>query len=125
MKPLAAYCPVLIGSVWRGTIRRGSDIDISVYQDEPQAVVALLKNTRLKIIKTEQMVVAKHGKTEVSYHIYAQTSTNYVVEITVRAAEEAGKKRTCDTFGDEIKGLTRPELEKLLKKNPTQRFLPS
>src|SRR5208283_2246218 len=35
MKLLDAYCPVLIGSVWRGTIRQESDIDIAVYTDEP------------------------------------------------------------------------------------------
>ena len=39
MKLLDAYCPVLIGSVWRGTIKQGSDIDIAVYTDEPQEIV--------------------------------------------------------------------------------------
>src|SRR5512136_812307 len=39
MKLLSAYCPVLIGSVWRGTIKQGSDIDIAVYADEQEAVV--------------------------------------------------------------------------------------
>jgi predicted nucleotidyltransferase len=38
MKLLGAYCPIVIGSVWRGTIKRGSDIDIAVYWDEPQQV---------------------------------------------------------------------------------------
>ena len=31
------------------------------------------------------------------------------------ASEEAGKKRKCETFGDEMKGLKPQELEKLLK----------
>ena len=43
MKLLDAYCPVLIGSVWRGTIRQGSDIDIAVYTDEPEEIVKILK----------------------------------------------------------------------------------
>jgi hypothetical protein len=43
----------------------------------------------------------------------------------VRSTEEAGKKRKCDTFGDEIKGLKIEQLEKVLKENPAQRFLPT
>ena len=125
MKALKAYCPLLIGSVWRGTIRRSSDIDISAYHDAPQEIVDHIKTAGLKISKTERMTLAKHGKTEDSFHIHATTPTNYAVEVTVRNAEEAGKKRTCDTFGDEIKGLTLHELEKLLQANPAQRFLPN
>jgi hypothetical protein len=47
------------------------------------------------------------------------------VEISVRNSEEEGRKRQCETFGDEIKGLKIRELEKLLKSNPTRRFIPS
>ena len=125
MKTLATYCPVLIGSVWRGTIRRGSDIDIEAYHDEPEEIVALLKAQELKISRTERMTVTEHGKTEMSLHIYAESSGKHDVEIVVRTLEEAGRKRTCDTFGDEIKGLTIQGLEKLLKQNPAQRFIPT
>ena len=43
MKPLANFYPVLIGSVWRGTIKAGSDIDIAVYSDDVQEIVNILK----------------------------------------------------------------------------------
>ena len=33
---LSAFCPVLIGSVWRGTIKQGSDIDLAVYADDSE-----------------------------------------------------------------------------------------
>lgn len=125
MKILKAYCPILIGSVWRGTIRSGSDIDITMYNDEPDEIVALLKANGLKISKTERMTLAKHGKTETSFHIHGETSNNLNVEIVVRNSEEAGQRRQCETFGDEIKGLKIQELEKLLKNNPAQRFVPS
>jgi predicted nucleotidyltransferase len=124
MKALKAYCPLLIGSVWRGTIRRSSDIDIAAYHDQTQQIINNLKAAGLTIFKTERTTLAKHGKTEDSFHIHATTPANYNVEVTVRSREEAGKKRTCDTFGDEIKGLTLQELEKLLQVNPAQRFLP-
>ena len=42
------------------------------------------------------------------------------MEIVARATEEAGKKRRCETFGDELKGLNIKELEKVLATNPTQ-----
>ena len=41
MELLGACRPVLIGSVWRGTIRLGSDIDIAVYSDEPEEIVKI------------------------------------------------------------------------------------
>jgi hypothetical protein len=42
----------------------------------------------------------------------------------VRSQEEAGKPRKCEVFGDLMKGLKIQELEKVLKDNPTQKFLP-
>jgi predicted nucleotidyltransferase len=125
MKILKAYGPVLIGSVWRGTIRLGSDVDIALYSDDSDEIVACLKANEIKISKTERMTLAKHGKIETSFHIHAETSNNLNVEISVRNPEEEGRKRQCETFGDEIKGLKIQELEKLLKSNPTRRFIPS
>jgi len=51
MELLDAYCPILIGSVWRGTIRQGSDIDIAVYADEPKEIVNILNAQGVKISK--------------------------------------------------------------------------
>ncbi len=62
MKTLRSYSPLLIGSVWRGTIKRGSDIDIEVYYDEPLEVVALLKDEGIRISKAERATVTEHGK---------------------------------------------------------------
>jgi len=125
MQILKAYRPVLIGSVWRGTIRRGSDIDLSVYHDVPEEIVSLLKTSNVKIVKTAQITVNKHGRTMPSFHIYAETDQGDQMEIVVRAREEAGEKRRCETFGDYMKGLRIHELEKVLKQNPTQRFIPT
>ncbi len=125
MRLLEDYCPVLIGSVWRGTIRQGSDIDIAVYSDQPEEICQLLKSEKIKISKTAWTTVNKHGVTLESFHIYAQTTTNYGLEIVVRSSEEAGKKRKCEIFGDEMKGLKVQELEKVLETGPTQQFLPA
>jgi predicted nucleotidyltransferase len=125
MKLLDAYCPVLIGSVWRGTIRQGSDIDIAVYTDAPDEIVNILKTERVKISKAIWTTVNKLGITLASFHIYAETSAKHGLEIVARSSEEAGKKRKCEVFGDEIKGLKVQELERVLETNPTQQFLPA
>jgi len=125
MKRLYSYCPVLIGSVWRGTIKQGSDIDIAVYTDDPEVIVKILKAADVKVLKTCWTTVNKRGATLESFHIYAETSTKNGLEIVARSLEEAGKKRKCEIFGDEMKGLNIKELEKVLIDNPTQQFIPS
>ena len=124
MELLAEFFPVLIGSVWRGTIKQGSDIDIAVYADEPLEVLNLLKASDVQVLKTAWSSVNKRGETLSSFHIYAQTKDRYGLEIVVRSREDKGRKRRCETFGDEIKGLSVSELKKILKVNPTKQFLP-
>jgi predicted nucleotidyltransferase len=125
MRLLSGFCPILIGSVWRGTIKQGSDIDIAVYTDDPEEVAKILKAKDVRVSKTAWTTVNKQGATLESYHIYAETSAKHGLEIVARSREEAGKKRKCETFGDELKGLNIKELEKILANNPTQQFIPS
>jgi predicted nucleotidyltransferase len=124
MEILEAYSPLLIGSVWRGTIRQGSDIDIALHHDSPDEIVNLLKANGFEVSKTEWITVTKRGKTENSFHIYTETPGKRRIEIVVRTPEEASRKRKCEIFGDEIKGLNIQELQKLLKENPAQQFIP-
>ena len=124
MRLLSVFYPVLIGSVWRGTIKQGSDIDIAVYTDEPEEITKILKAGGVRLLKTAWTTVNKRGATLESFHIYAETASRHGLEIVARCREEAGKKRKCETFGDEIKGLKIQELEKLLRDNPTQKFIP-
>ena len=124
MKHLKAYHPVLIGSVWRGTIRRGSDIDIAVYHDAVKEVITVLKKTNLDISSAEWVTVTKSGKPEASFHIHASTPSGQQIEVVVRDADEAGCKRKCEVFGDELTGLGVAELETLLEENPAQKFIP-
>ena len=123
MKKLKKYGPILIGSVWRGTIRQGSDIDIALYHDVPDEILNILKSD-VKISKTEWTTVTKRGKPETSFHIYVETAGKQMAELVVRSSEEAGCKRKCEIFGDELKGLNVQELERLLKENPAQKFIP-
>jgi len=124
MKLLSSFCPVLIGSVWRGTIKQGSDIDVAVYTDTSDSVTEALKAGDVKVSSTQWTTVNKQGATLESYHIHAKTQNGHSLEVTVRSAEESGKKRRCETFGDEIRGLTIAQLEKVLQTHPTQQFIP-
>lgn len=124
MKILKAYNPVLIGSVWRGTIHRGSDIDMIVYPDEGYDVLKLIKQNSFKVLRTERMAVTKRGQKKASLHIYLELSTKEKTEIIVRSPEEANRKEKCEIYGDVITGLSIQELENVVVKNPTQRFVP-
>lgn len=124
MKILEEYKPVLIGSVWRGTIHRESDIDIVVYHDEPAEVLKLIKQNNLKVTQTERTTVTKQGLKKTSFHIYLESPTKEKAEIVVRSPEEIGYKGKCEIYGDTITGLRIQELEKVLEENSTQRFVP-
>lgn len=125
IKVLRQYHPVLIGSVWRGTIRRGSDIDITVYHDFPYEVITLLKENSFTISNAEWVTVTKKGKPQTAFHILGKMSSEFQFEIVVRNPEETAQKRKCEVFGDELKGLRLKELEQLLEENPTRKFIPS
>ncbi len=124
MRQLMPCCPLLIGSVWRGTVRRTSDIDIEVYSDEAEALAASFEVGVTHVARTEWVTKVEHGAPETTLHVYAKSHGGFPVEIVVRGAEKKGAKRTCDTFGDIIEGLTLHQLERLLKENPAERFLP-
>lgn len=125
MQFLKAYRPILIGSVWRGTIRYDSDMDIVVYHDEPEDILKILKQNNLKIMQAEWVAVTKKGKRKGSFHVHAELPTKEKVEIKIVQSLEAFMKEKCEIYGDEITGLSVQKLEKLLKENPAQRFVPS
>jgi predicted nucleotidyltransferase len=124
MKLLPAFCPLLIGSTWRGMVRVGSDIDIEVFGDSPEEIVSILKKKDLKLLLSKRTAVPEILEGEQSTHIYFKTWLGYEAEIVVRNAANHTQKRKCDIFGDEIEGLNTKELEKLLAQNPSQKFLP-
>jgi predicted nucleotidyltransferase len=124
MRVLVAFYPILIGSVWRGTINQGSDIDIAVYSDKPEKIVEVIKNKGIRILKTEWSTVNKCGANFESFHVYAETSAKNTLEIVVRNIDDAKKKRKCEIFGDEMKGLNIRELKKIVDSDPTKKFIP-
>lgn len=124
MQILEDFNPRLIGSVWRGTINKNSDIDIVAFASAPNAVLAKLQEGSFSIAKTEWLSVTKEGKKETSFHIYLALPSGNEAEVVVRSAEKMNRYEKCEIYGDMITGLSCHQLAKVLKENPLARFVP-
>jgi predicted nucleotidyltransferase len=125
MKTLRKSHPVLTGSVWRGTARRGSDIDIAVFSDAPEKVQVELEKAGYKITKTEFQTVTKRGMKLLTFHIHLLLLPNHEVEVVVRGLERMNVKEPCEIYGDVQTGLSTVQLEQVMRTNPIQKFTPN
>ena len=123
MRKLSDFDPVLIGSVWRGTPRRGSDIDIVVYHETPETVKEILSTYEVTSTESKEFTVG--GLPRTSTHI-AYTIKTHPLEVVVRPPRdrEYYRDEKCETYGDIKRGLRLPELEKLIQTDPLRRFIP-
>jgi predicted nucleotidyltransferase len=123
MMILSDYDPVLIGSVWRGTPRQGSDIDIVVYCDAPEEIEEKL--TELDIKGSEQKTFTLGGLPRTATHIEAVVG-DHTVEVVVRPPRdrEYYREERCETYGDIKRGINLTELEKLIQVDPLRQFIP-
>jgi predicted nucleotidyltransferase len=117
MKSLSEYNPRLIGSVWRGTAMKGSDVDIVALTQSPIDVEVALGNYKIK----EKGEVTFKGGVH-AYHFKLDVEPDEI-EVIVRAPSEYTEDR-CDTYGDVKRGVTLPELERLLRVDPLRKFVP-
>jgi len=124
MRALAEFDPRLIGSVWRGTARKGSDIDITVYAPRSEDVEERLKEAGFVVEGVEEVVVSKQGRPKRSHHITVRLEDGVEVEVVARLPEDREKAERCETYGDLKRGLSLPELEKLMKQDPLRKFVP-
>ena len=124
MKVVQDFHPKLVGSVWRGTAHRNSDIDIKIFSESPKTVLTALQKNNVKIEKTEWCSFTKRGKAENSFHIHLTLPSKNEVEIVVQNLENKDKLTRCEIYGDFITGLKYVQLQKILKNNPLIRFTP-
>lgn len=123
MKCLKAFHPRLIGSVWRGTARKDSDIDIEVFSQDPEPIVKAIEKEH-QIFRMEHASKTEEGKTDRFLHVYFKLPSEYEAEVILKGLERTHERRKCEVYGDFIVGLSLPQLEKILKENPHQRFVP-
>ncbi len=125
MELLKKFHPRLVGSVWRGTARKNSDIDIVTFFSTPKAVLAQLQKSNFNIVKTEWLSVTKRGRKEASFHIHLALPSGNEAEVVVRSPERINIKERCEIYGDFVTGLSYPQLKRVLEENPLQKFVPT
>jgi predicted nucleotidyltransferase len=125
MEILEEFNPRLVGSVWRGTARRNSDIDILTFSQDPVQVLKQLQEHNFVAESSEWRSVTKEGRKEASFHIHLLLSSGDRVEVVVRSPDCLGQPERCETYGDVKTGLNLKQLTKVLKENPLQRFVPT
>jgi len=125
MESLKDFNPRLVGSVWRGTVHQNSDIDILTFSQDPKAVLNQLQKNEYRITSSEWRSVTKRGKKESSFHIYLVLPSGDEAEVVVRDPEKMGRTERCETYGDAVTGLSYPQLLRVLKEEPLQKFMPT
>jgi predicted nucleotidyltransferase len=125
MEALRMFSPRLVGSVWRGTARRRSDIDIIAFSEDHSQVLSQLQKHSFEVARSERLSVTKEGRKESSFHIHILFSSGDEAEVVVRSLSSLGKQERCETYGDIKTGLSLNQLAKVLKENPLQKFVPT
>lgn len=125
MEGLREFHPRLIGSVWRGTAHRNSDIDLVTYAQDKGHVLNALKKLGKDIIRDETKLYDEHGSSKTSDHIYTDAASEFGVEIVVRPLEDIEEIDICDIFGDPKRGLDLAQLRKILDEDALKKFIPS
>ena len=113
MEVLQDFKPKLIGSVWTGHIRRGSDIDINIYAPGPEVVLWKLEKANL-FGRAERVQAKQNGQRMEFVHIHLHHPSGHEVEITVYAPDDYRIHPTCSITGGPIARGSVAELRKLL-----------
>ena len=76
MDNLRLFRPKLIGSVWRGTARKGSDIDITLFSDDRSSFKDIIEDSYANV-RTEWQSKTSNGITTKFFHIYFCSRVGY------------------------------------------------
>lgn len=125
METLKDFNPRLVGSVWRGTARQTSDIDIQTFSQDPSLVLNQLQKQSFKVKSSEWRSVTKEGRKESSFHIHILLPSGDEAEVVVRSLNYLGQPERCEIYGDVKTGLSLNQLTKILKEYPLQKFVPA
>jgi predicted nucleotidyltransferase len=124
MKTLERFNPRLVGSVWRGTANKRSDIDITVFSANPDAVIGQIQENKFRITEKKAVSVLKNGEKKESFHVFLRLPTGNQVEIVIRSPEDALKPEKCEIYGDPKTGLNYIQLRRVIEENPLRKFVP-
>ncbi len=109
MRALADFEPRLIGSVATGHVRRGSDVDIQLFPDDPDDPEARVRSLRWPY-EREDVVV--HRGPRVCEHLHLDLE--HRAELTVYPRRELRNRPRSSTDGKPIQRLSICDVEALL-----------
>src|SRR3954471_11078377 len=112
MRKLARYRPRLIGSVWTGHVRHGSDIDIHIFSDSLSHVTATLDEHALTYDVQRKRII-KYGEERVFTHIHVDDRHRY--ELTLYPEDKVHYVFKSSITGKAIERASIAELEELLR----------
>ena len=112
MRKLARFRPRLIGSVWTGHVRAGSDIDIHVFSDSPAIVTDTLDDYALPY-ELERKRIVKFGEERVFTHIHVDD--RFPFELTLYPEDKVHYVFQSSITGQAIERASIAELEAALK----------
>lgn len=116
--------PRLVGSVWRGTAHKNSDIDIEIFSEDSDVVLRRLRQVNVNVKRAEWQSVTKGNHVETALHMYVSLASSNEAEVIMRDPEKMNAAEKCEIYGDTVKGLNIHQLRRVLTQNPTQKFVP-
>jgi predicted nucleotidyltransferase len=119
------FHPKLIGSVWRGTSHKNSDIDVEAFASDPSTVLERLKKNGLAVRTAQWRLVSKGLELERIFYIDLTLPSANDVELIVRSPEKKDETDECEIYGDTVKGLNIHQLRRVLLTDPLQKFIPA
>ncbi len=111
MQLLHRFRPRLIGSVFTGHVRQGSDIDIHVFSDSVEAITAILDQQGM-VYDVERKSTRKDGEYRTFTHIHVQG--RFPFELTMYASNKAHFVFKSSITGKAIERASIAELENFL-----------
>jgi len=114
MRKLARFRPRLIGSVWTGHVRKGSDIDIHLFSDGLSLVTGVLDEHGFDY-DVERKRVVKQGEERVFTHIHVKD--RFPFELTLYAEDKAHYVFKSSITGKAIERASIAQLEAFLKED--------
>jgi hypothetical protein len=111
MRLLQKFHPRVIGSVYTGMIREGSDIDIHVFSDSVTSVVSALDSEGIPY-EIERKQVRKGGESQIFNHVHVREA--FDVELTVYSSSFRSYGFRSSITGKRIEGATLPQWEQFL-----------
>jgi predicted nucleotidyltransferase len=123
MVMLGDFHPRLIGSVWRGTVNKNSDIDIEAFASDQNDVLERIARKGFAVSSAQWRLVSKGSELERVFQVHVNLPSKSEVELIVRSPEKRDKPDACEIYGDTIRGLDMHQLRRTLLTDPLRKFI--